>query len=405
MMKKRVLIASYNMIVGGSTTALIGLLNAFDTTSYDVDLILYKNEGRLFDFIPSNIHILPEAFTCNGKLGGLRKRVQGILSGYLLKARIENLRIKKRGMSQQILYDFQVNQLSRKIDGHYDIAIGFLEGWADRYIASTVDADVKVGWLHSTFSKIGTIPKLEIAWMDKVDKIAVVAQSCAEDFVKTLPQYRDKTFYIPNIIDANYIRTRALEIDAEDMEYKHFAASKKFKIISVCRLSIETKGLDRMIVAAEKLMQDGYSFVWYVIGEGLDRVAIEKMIIQRNLQEYFILAGVRTNPYPFLKAANIMCMASRWEGMPSTVTEAKILGVPSVVTEYLSAREQIEQNIEGIIVDNNDDSIEDGLRWCLDNESELNRMREYLLSKNYGNDKTFHQIENILFERETKDER
>lgn len=105
-----------------------------------MDLILYKNEGRLFDFIPSNIHILPEAFTYNGKLGGLRKRVQGILSGYLLKARIENLRIKKRGMSQQILYDFHVNQLSRKIDGHYDIAIGFLEGWADRYIASTVDA-------------------------------------------------------------------------------------------------------------------------------------------------------------------------------------------------------------------------------------------------------------------------
>lgn len=404
-MKKRVLIASYNMIVGGSTTALIGLLNAFDTTTYDVDLILYKNEGRLFDFIPSNIHILPEAFDCSGKLGKFRKWVRGILSGYLLKAKIENMKIRKDGMSQQILYDFQVNQLSRKIEGHYDIAIGFLEGWADRYIASKVDADIKVGWLHSTFSKIGIIPKLEIAWMDKVDKIAVVAQSCAEDFVKTLPQYRNKTYYIPNIIDENYIRTRASEIDDEDIEYKQFAASKKFKIISVCRLSIETKGLDRMINAAEKLMKDGYSFVWYVVGEGIDRNTIEKMILQRNLQEYFILAGVRTNPYPFLKAADIMCMASRWEGMPSTVTEAKILGVPSVVTEYLSAREQIEQKIEGIIVDNNDDSIEDGLRWCLDNKSELNRMREYLSSKNYGNDKTFHQIENILFERENKDER
>ena len=159
-----------------------------------------------------------------------------------------------------------------------------------------------------------------------------------------------------------------------------------------------------MIVAAEKLMQDGYSFVWYIIGEGPDRAAIEKMIIQRNLQEHFILAGVRTNPYPFLKAANVMCMASRWEGMPSTVTEAKILGVPSVGTEYLSAREQIEQHVEGIIVDNNDDSIGDGVRWCLDNKNELNRMHEYLLSQTYGNDSTFHQIENILFERETEDE-
>lgn len=401
MMKKRVLIASYNMIVGGSTTALIGLLNAFDKTTYDVDLILYKNEGKLFDFIPLNIRVLQEAFICNGKFGGFRKRVRGILSGYLLKARVENMKIKKKGMSQQILYDFQVNQLSRKIEDHYDIAIGFLEGWSDRYIASKVDADVKVGWLHSTFSKIGIVPKLEETWMEKVDKIAVVAQSCAEDFVKKLPQYKDKTFYIPNIIDANYIRTRAAEIDDGDIDYKKFATSKKFRIISVCRLSIETKGLDRMIVAAEKLKQDGYSFIWYVIGEGGDRAAIEKMIIQRNLQEHFILAGVRINPYPFLKAANIMCMASRWEGMPSTVTEAKILGVPSVVTEYLSAREQIMEYTEGVIVDNNDEAIGDGLRWCLDNESELNRMREYLLSQHYGSEKNFHQIEDILFERET----
>ena len=400
MKKKRVLIASYNMIVGGSTTALIGLLNAFDKTAYDVNLILYKNEGKLFDFIPADVHVLPQAFTCEGKRDGIKKRVKGLLSGYILKARIENIKIQKPGLSQQVLYDFTVNKLSRKVEDHYDIAIGFLEGWADRFIVSKVDADIKIGWMHSTFSKIGIIPRLEESWMEKVDKIVFVAQACADDFVKTLPQFRDKTLYIPNIINSNYIRTRAFEISTDD-DYQDFVTSKLFKIISVCRLSIETKGLDRMVEAADRLVHEGYEFVWYVVGEGDDRAKVEKMIKDRNLHKCFVLTGVRINPYPFLKAADVMCMASRWEGMPSTVTEAKILGVPSVVTEYLSAHEQIKHGVEGIVVDNNDEAILNGLKWCLDNRKELAKMHEFLSEQSYGNEKDFRRIKDLLFESET----
>lgn len=400
-MKKKILIASYNMIVGGSTTALIGLLNAIDKTRYEVDLVLYKNEGKLFGFIPKDIHILPEAFTCSGKRGIVKKCLKGLFSGYILKARIANGQIKEKGMSQQVLYDFQVSHLSREISGHYDIAIGFLEGWSDRYIISKVDADIKIGWLHSTFGKIGVIPKLEEPWLESVDKIACVAQSCVDDFVKVMPKFKDKTFYIPNIIDTDYIRARADELDSTDCLYENFVKSDCFKIISVCRLSMETKGLDRMVIAADRLVRDGYKFVWYVVGEGNDRTTLEKMIQEKGLQTYFTLTGVRINPYPFLKAADIMCMASRWEGMPSTVTEAKILGVPPVVTEYLSAREQIKHNVEGIIVKNEDGAIEQGLRWCLDNKGELNKMHEYLLSEHYGNENDFQLIENILFKSES----
>lgn len=397
---KKILIASYNMIVGGSTTALIGLLNAIDKSRYDVDLVLYKNEGKLLGFIPKDIHILPEAFTCSGKQGVIKKWVKGLFSGYLVKARMANARIKKKGMSQQVLYDFQVSQLSRAIPGHYDIAIGFLEGWSDRYIVSKVNADIKIGWLHSTFEKIGVIPKLEERWMEKVDKIACVSQSCVNDFANIMPRFKAKTSYIPNIIDAGYIRTRAADLEPGDCLYESFVKSNCFKIVSICRLSMETKGLDRMVAAADRLVRRGYKFIWYVVGEGNDRAMLEEMIREKGLQRYFILTGVRINPYPYLKAADIMCMASRWEGMPSTVTEAKILGVPSVVTEYLSAHEQIKQGLEGIIVKNDDGSIEKGLRWCLDNKRELSKMHDYLLSEHYGNEKDFQLIESILFESE-----
>lgn len=395
-MKKKLLIASYNMIVGGSTTALIGLLNAIDRSQYDIDLILYKNEGKLFGFIPEDVHILPEAFICNGKYGLIKKWVKGIVSGYLIKARKTNRKIKQKGLSQQVLYDFQVHELSRTLPGHYDIAIGFLEGWADRFIVSNVDADIRIGWLHSTFEKIGVIPKLEETWMNRVDSIICVAQSCVEDFVTAMPEYKHKAAYIPNIIDAEYIKKRAMEAVTNDSLYDCFVRCDCFKIVSVCRLSIETKGLDRMIAAAEGLVRCGYEFVWYVVGEGSDRSILEGMITERGLQKYIVLTGVRINPYPFIKAADVLCMASRWEGMPNTVTEAKILGTPCVVTEYLSAHEQIKQGIEGIIVRNDDGAIEKGLEWCLNNRQKLEEMSVFLMSSRYANKEAFRLLENEL---------
>lgn len=397
MMKKRVLIASYNMIIGGSTTALIGLLNSINYEKYEVDLVLYKNEGDLFNFIPKHINVLPQAFLCEGKFGKIKKYILGLTSGYLLKGTIENFKIHKFGVSQQVLYEFQVQKLSRKINKKYDVAIGFLEGWADRFIITNVNANIKIGWLHSTFSKIGIIPKLEFSWLNDVDKIVFVAESCKIDFLKKYPLYKNKTYFIPNIIDANYIKKCAKKLDLDDVSFNRFFESSALKIITVCRLSIETKGLDRIVLAAEKLKKKGYSFLWIIVGDGDDRTELQKMIEAHSLTDVIFLAGARMNPYPFLAIADLMCMPSRWEGMPSAVTEAKILGTPSLVTEYLSAHEQILNGIEGIIVKNQNDSIFEKLEWCINNKEKLKEMRKYLLEHHYGTENIFTFIEKNLF--------
>lgn len=41
-----------------------------------------------------------------------------------------------------------------QIDKHYDVAIGFEEGSACYYVADCVDADVKLGWIHTDIKKI-----------------------------------------------------------------------------------------------------------------------------------------------------------------------------------------------------------------------------------------------------------
>ena len=46
-MKKKLLIVSHALELGGAERSLIGLLNAFDFEKYDVDLFLLRHEGGL----------------------------------------------------------------------------------------------------------------------------------------------------------------------------------------------------------------------------------------------------------------------------------------------------------------------------------------------------------------------
>ena len=59
-MKKRILIVSHAMEIGGAESALLGILENIDTEIYQVDLFLMRHEGELLKFIPRNINLLPE---------------------------------------------------------------------------------------------------------------------------------------------------------------------------------------------------------------------------------------------------------------------------------------------------------------------------------------------------------
>lgn len=398
MNRKKILIVNYNMIVGGSTTSLISFLNNIDKSKYDIDLLLYKNEGPLFEMIPKDINILKQAFKYEGIIGKLLKGVLGIVSGYLLRAKRENAKLGVLGYSEQVMADFQAIYLSRKLDKQYDIAIGFMEGWSDRYVAYRISANKKYGWLHSTFNKIAPIPNLEKNWMDMVDKVICVSENCREDFCNIMKDMKSKSLTIENIVDSGFIRAQSQNGDESDEVLNEFKNTCCFKIVSICRLSIETKGLDRIVKVAKQLVDEGYDFRWYIVGDGADEHRLVEMINSNDLNNYVKLTGKRINPYPFLVTADVMCMPSRWEGKPMSVVESMILGTPCIVTDYLSAREQIKDKEDGIIVKNNDESIYFELKKCMDNNEYVQKMRECLKKNEYGNVKYIKYIEQKLFE-------
>ena len=156
-------------------------------------------------------------------------------------------------------------------------------------------------------------------------KSAKVNATLNSSVPKRVAAYGNKAITIENLFDSSIIRRRAQQEDMSDESYVRFCQDKRFKIVTVCRLHIETKGLDRIVNYAKNLRDDGYSFAWYIIGDGENKEELIEMIEAENLQDTVILLGMKTNPYVFVAKCQIMCMPSRWEGKPMTVTEAKIL--------------------------------------------------------------------------------
>ena len=393
-MKKKLLFIYPSMIVGGSTTALLSLLNNLDPKKYEIDLQLFRNKGPLLEMIPKHVNLLAEAEIYKGAKGRLIKILMFLFRGHVVRYLIKKW---EKGNPGSALVEFQTKELSRKNPKEYDYAIGFLEGWSDWYLAFDTVAKTKYAWLHSTYANITNEPTSELPWMERVDKIVFVTEACRKAFDVTLPQMAKKSFVIENITDSSIIRERSMQIDKTDGAYKLFSESDKFKIVTVCRLTISVKGLDRIVAAARELKKQGYDFLWYIIGDGEDRETLEKSIKEAEVGDCVVPIGMRMNPYPYVAMADIMCMPSRYEGKPIVVTESMILGTPPIVTRYLSAEEQIQNEKEGIVVENCDNAILEPLRRCISDRQLPDMLRSTLRSCEYGNTDRVKRIEEILF--------
>lgn len=104
--------------------------------------------------------------------------------------------------------------------------------------------------------------------------------------------------------------------------------------------------------------------------------------------------GASNNPYPYYKKADVFILTSQYEGKPIVVDEALSLKCPVIVTNYKSAREQVNENV-GAVIDNQDDSISEQL-FYLTNKALFNRWSKNLESYSPDNSISFNEIDKLI---------
>ena len=215
-----------------------------------------------------------------------------------------------------------------------------------RYVAGKVKAKNKIAWIHNDFSTTGYAIQKYDKWLQFYDKFIGVSNKVSAEFAEKCPAYAIKTQTVHNIVDEEEIERKASDMSQVESS---FINDKRFKIVTVGRF-VEQKGFDIAIDACRILKEKGADIAWYAIGYGKEEHAMQNAVIENTLQDNFVILGRRSNPYPYMKTADIYVQPSRHEGYPITLCEAKALNKLIVCTNFAGAEEQIINGENGIIV-------------------------------------------------------
>lgn len=392
---KKMLIASFDMEVGGVERSLISMLNNLDYEYYQVDLMLYSHTGDFMELLPAGPHLLEESpiyktFRMSVKEVIFKGNMLLAVSRILAKCRSLLSRSAEKGYRQmQYMWKYALPFLP-SMEKEYDVAISYL--WPHYFVADKVQAKTKIAWIHTDFSTIDTDENVDMDMWKKFDSIIAVSEDCKSAFIAKYPPLTKKVVVIENIMHPEFIRKQAEETADNPMK-----EDSRFKIITVARLSY-AKGIDQAIEAMHLLRQRGYEDIaWYVVGYGGDEPQLRQQISERGLEGSFHLLGKKINPYPYMKAADLYVQPSRYEGKAVTVTEAQVLGKPVMITNYPTAASQLREGVDGFICELSPAGIADGIEELYKDIPARNLLMKNCQTETYRNKKeieTFYETLN-----------
>lgn len=352
-MKKRVLISYYDFGIGGSTTSLLACLNHIDYNLYDVDLCVYENTGDLKQYVNPNVNIIEVK---NKPIHRISLLLYGLFSFQLIIlifslffSRCKNKKRKFVIGKTQIAAKYRAKK-SKIIKDHYDFGIGYLEFWANEYIYLLKNVDKKIYWIHSDYELSGLNLLFDRKKFNLAHRIVFVAEQCVKNFnALSKNQYVSKVIEIRNLLDKKTIHA----MSEEPIEEPIFKGNEPI-LLSVLRMDLYTKGLDRCIEVAKILKEKNIKLKWVFVGEGPDFNLFQNLVLENELQNLIVCIGKKNNPYKYMKASNLLVMLSRYEGKPMVVDEAIILQLYCILTEYSSIHGQIIEGKTGSILPNGD---------------------------------------------------
>jgi len=125
-------------------------------------------------------------------------------------------------------------------------------------------------------------------------------------------------------------------------------------VIGYCgRLTIDQKGLDFLVPGFSAWKRNGGRGQLWLIGDDVDRPAVERMAREGGFQSDVRFFGAMTGVAKLEVIANFDAFihSSRWEGLPTACMEAAALSKPLLVSRETNLAEHVERADAGLVLD------------------------------------------------------
>lgn len=182
---------------------------------------------------------------------------------------------------------------------------------------------------------------------------------------------QSKTVVVPNPI---FLTSMPIKFEA-----------KKNIIINAARFD-ESKNQKMLIDAYHNLVvckkDNGYKLHLY--GNGILKEQLIDQISRLGIKDKVYIFDSVADIQDKISEASVFCLTSKYEGMSNALMEALLLGTPSISTDTSGARDLIEDEKNGFVVDVNDlNTLTKKLELLINSDDIRKNMYEYCLSEKY----------------------
>ena len=392
---KKIVIVTNKMVMGGIEKSLISMLNVIDNTKYKVTVLLMELGGDMINEIPPWVDVkLVPSITNNI----LKKVVDALKCKDIIKGlKIIYYSIFTKLTNKSYLAAYHYSNILNNLEGEYDLAISYHTplGFPVGYVINNINAKKKIAYIHGDMDLYKNIDYFEDIiskyknYYTKYNEIFCVSKDARKKFIKYYPTFKDKVNLFYNIINQEDILKKSNEKISFDDEFNGV------RIVTVGRLSLE-KGQLIIPNIVNRLIKDGINIKWYLIGDGNLRYELSNKIEELGIQNELILLGTQKNPYAFIRNCDIYVQTSEYEGYCITLAEAKLLNKPIITTNFVGAREQIINGVNGILVNYSTDEIYESLKILINDISIRLKFEEKLKESKDNSRSEINKIYKIL---------
>lgn len=347
-MEKKVLFIIDSLTCGGAEKSLVSLLPLLDREKYELHLWMLSRGGEFESLLPADVIV--EHGPRRSKMGKLKSFLGQVMFSFMLRF---NRCIGHKEHPAETLWKSKGWAMTG-IPGEWDVAIAYQQGLPTYLVANKVKAKHKLAWINVDIFKAGYNVVFNLRHLNKMDHVIAVSQTLSSMIAKHMTTIAPKLVTILDVLNPQLITTLA---DAEippDLP-NHDMGSCPL-LVTVARVSPQKNYL-LAVETASALRAKGIDFHWIFVGDGPDMLKVKSRIDELKLNDIVIPLGVRTNPYPYMKACDVYVQTSSFEGFGLTVGEAKILHKPIVSTNFTVVTNQLTDGKNGLIAEMNPESL------------------------------------------------
>lgn len=222
-------------------------------------------------------------------------------------------------------------------------------------------------WVHYLMKQETSALRI-IEEVNKLDYIISVSKTLTKKLEEMYPYLEGKIKTIYNILNDE-------EINAQSNEPIKLELSNTLNLVTVARVC-KAKGYERMLYLAKYLKEANIDFKWFIAGGNYHKDEMDEILKKyEDYKDNFVWFGFIDNPHNIVKKCDYTVLLSDEETWGLVLTEAMLLGVPCISTDFEVAFEQITDGVNGIILPrDNPESYKERINDIINNKDKYKKI-------------------------------